>query len=67
MESSTAFFRRPQESYAIMDEAHYLQLRSRVPKACIVARHPIFDSSPGQLLSGTEPPEVLLVTNQCPN
>jgi hypothetical protein len=66
-ESSTTFFTKPQQAYAIMDEAHYLQLRSRVPRVCIVARHPIFDATPGQLLSGTVPPDVLLVTNQCPN
>jgi hypothetical protein len=60
------FYDRQHEAWALMNEEKYREVRSRVPSLCIADRQPLFNIvDVRNIWTGTPPPDVLLVTNQC--
>ena len=64
-ERATAFFEKPDASWAVTSEEDYERLRRLIPGLCEVERRPRLDINLRNILSGTAMPTALLVTNRC--
>jgi hypothetical protein len=53
--------------YAVLSQDDYDALQDRLPaRTCVIERRPTFDVKLRNLLAREPPPELLLMTNDCP-
>ena len=55
----------PQQTFAILPESDYSRLRPLLLHTCVRLRVPAFEMKLKQIVGGTPPPNLLLVTNRC--
>jgi 4-amino-4-deoxy-L-arabinose transferase-like glycosyltransferase len=57
-------FAREGETLVLLKEGDYDEVRS-LGSTCIIARHPLLDVKPREIMAGTALPQMLLVSNRC--
>ena len=64
-DAAARFFENREEVWMLLGDREWTELRSRVPQACEVARHPRFLAKGSDVLRGQAPSDVVLVTAPC--
>lgn len=67
LEQAKAFFYDDRDSWALMGQGEWEEVRALVPHVCVADRHPlsIFDARLADIIQRRPPEDVLLVRNHC--
>ncbi|MDQ3070226.1 MAG: glycosyltransferase family 39 protein [Acidobacteriota bacterium] len=55
---------RPGETLVMLKESDYAEVQTIAP-TCVIARRPLMDVKPREIMAGTALPEMLLISNRC--
>jgi 4-amino-4-deoxy-L-arabinose transferase-like glycosyltransferase len=58
-------FARDGETLVLLSASDYEYVKTFAPPTCVIARHPLMDVKPREILNGTALPEMLLISNRC--